>query len=99
MADLPRLAGYLAEQPAGTEVALVGFTDSDGAFEGNMALGETRARQVAAEIEALAGPQLANIKFQALGYGELMPAACNDTREGKRINRRVEVWIRNPSAS
>jgi len=99
VADLPRLAEYLAEQPAGTEVAMVGFTDSDGAFEGNMALGQGRAQQVVSELTALAGPQVANIKFQAIGYGELMPAACNDTKEGKRINRRVEVWIRNPSAS
>jgi phosphate transport system substrate-binding protein len=38
---------------------------------------------------------LTGIKFFALGFGELSPVACNDTQEGKAINRRVEVWIRN----
>jgi phosphate transport system substrate-binding protein len=30
----------------------------------------------------------------ASGYGELAPVTCNDTAEGRRINRRVEVWLR-----
>jgi phosphate transport system substrate-binding protein len=99
VADLARLGDYLADQPENTEIAIVGFTDNDGAFQGNMSLGLKRARQIAAELDGIAGPRLTGIKFQALGYGELAPAACNDTKDGKRINRRVEIWIRSPDAS
>ncbi|MEM8869955.1 MAG: phosphate ABC transporter substrate-binding/OmpA family protein [Pseudomonadota bacterium] len=92
--DLQRLVDYLAQQPDGTEVALVGFTDSDGAFDGNRTLAIQRARQVAAELDQLGGSLLNGINFDTKGYGELSPAACNDNNLGKRVNRRVEVWIR-----
>lgn len=97
--DLQRLVAHLEAQPEGTEVALVGFTDSDGAFEGNRTLAIQRATQVAREIEARAGERLEQVKFQALGFGELSPAACNDTADGKRVNRRVEIWIRGGNAT
>ncbi|HSF95428.1 MAG TPA: phosphate ABC transporter substrate-binding/OmpA family protein [Thermohalobaculum sp.] len=98
LADLRRLAEYLALEPAGTRVAVVGFTDSDGPFDANLNLAIQRARQVAAELDALAGPSLGKLKFEAQGYGELAPEACNDTQSQKRINRRVEIWIRPPDA-
>jgi phosphate transport system substrate-binding protein len=28
------------------------------------------------------------------GYSELAPVACNDQLEGRNLNRRVEVWVR-----
>ncbi len=93
-ADLERLIAFLSEQPAGTEVSVVGFTDGDGAFASNQELSVVRAQQVANEIAAAAGDDLANIEFVVKGYGELSPAACNDSLEGKRINRRVEIWMR-----
>nr|WP_281356654.1 phosphate ABC transporter substrate-binding/OmpA family protein [Sulfitobacter algicola] len=94
--DLQRLVEYLQLQPQGTEVSLVGFTDGDGAFEANRALSVGRAQQVVDAIQLFAGPQLEKISFVAKGYGEMAPVACNDTLDGKRINRRVEVWIRKP---
>ncbi len=97
--DLERLISYLETEPEGTEVALVGFTDSDGAFEGNRSLAIQRATQVAREIGSRAGDRLQHVDFQALGFGELSPAACNDTSEGKRVNRRVEIWIRGGTAT
>ncbi|MHA3916430.1 phosphate ABC transporter substrate-binding/OmpA family protein [Halovulum sp. GXIMD14793] len=95
--DLQRLAEYLKTQPDGTEVALVGFTDSDGAFDANRALSIGRAQQVADTIRAQVGGQLSNVRFSFKGFGELAPTACNTSLDGKRINRRVEVWIRKPS--
>ena len=97
--DLERLISYLETEPEGTEVALVGFTDSDGAFEGNRSLAIQRATQVAREIEARAGDRVQHVDFQAFGFGELSPAACNDSAEGKRVNRRVEIWIRGGTAT
>jgi phosphate transport system substrate-binding protein len=96
--DLDRLIKYLEEAPEGTRVAFVGFTDSDGAFEANRALSIGRAQQVVQAAEQAAAGRLRGVQFEAKGYGELSPAACNTTLEGKRINRRVEVWITAPQA-
>ena len=35
----------------------------------------------------------AGIDIQVRGYSELSPVACNETLEGRAINRRVEIWI------
>ncbi len=93
-ADLERLIDFLKTQPAGTQVSVVGFTDADGAFGSNQELSLGRAQQVANELLAAGGSDLANIDLSVKGYGELSPSACNDSLEGKRINRRVEVWMR-----
>lgn len=95
--DMDRLINYLRTQPANTEVAVVGFTDSDGEFESNERLAYGRAESVAQEIAALAQADLENVTFVSKGFGELAPTACNTTAQGKAINRRVEIWVRNPA--
>ena len=92
-ADLTRLANYLKDMPAGTEVTLVGFADSVGAFGPNLSLAEGRAAQVRAALETLAGDSLSNVTIKTTGFGEIAPAACNTTDSGRQINRRVETWI------
>lgn len=94
--DLERLADYLETQPEGTEVLFVGFTDNVGAFDSNRFLSNNRATQVMTELERLAGDRLTSISMAATGYGEIAPSACNISDEGRRINRRVEVWIQSP---
>jgi len=32
--------------------------------------------------------------MESIGFGAVAPIACEDGPEGKRINRRVEVWLR-----
>jgi chemotaxis protein MotB len=32
-------------------------------------------------------------RISAIGYGEFRPVAPNDTREGRQLNRRVEIVI------
>lgn len=97
--DAKRLAEDLARGVyAGSEVLLVGFTDSIGQFEVNTALGDRRARVVEDVIRgSVAQGALADANIQSLGYGELTPVGCNTTLAGRTANRRVEVWIRNAS--
>ncbi|MEM7524782.1 MAG: phosphate ABC transporter substrate-binding/OmpA family protein [Pseudomonadota bacterium] len=90
--DLSRIANFLKFRP-GAKIAVVGFTDSEGAFGANLDLASRRAAQVAAEIRAAAGDSLDAANVEVKGYGELSPAACNSSFEGRKINRRVEIWL------
>ncbi|MEL6839342.1 MAG: OmpA family protein, partial [Pseudomonadota bacterium] len=95
--DKERLIDYLATQPAGTEVVMVGFTDDVGQFDGNLGLSQSRAAQVAEEVREAGGSRLSSVTVTSLGFGEIAPSGCNTSDEGRRINRRVEVWIKSPA--
>ncbi|GFE63817.1 phosphate ABC transporter substrate-binding/OmpA family protein [Litoreibacter roseus] len=91
--NLEQLARYVESQPEGAKLMFVGFTDDVGAFDSNRKLSVGRAQQVMAELQSYAGDRLDGVTMDATGYGEVAPAACNTTENGRRINRRVEVWI------
>lgn len=93
LVDMQRLASFLQEQPAGTKVKIVGFTDSVGSFENNRRLAGGRAEQVKRTLASVAGNSIADLDVQTAAYGELAPTACNVSDGGRAINRRVEVWI------
>lgn len=80
---------------AGKDVLLVGFADSVGPFEVNRGLAQRRAEAVLAALKAaVPDGALADVSIQVQSYGELTPVGCNETREGRQLNRRVEVWVR-----
>lgn len=91
--DMQRLVNHLEQQPEGTKVMMVGFTDDIGAFDSNRTLSQQRAEQIMDALRAEGGERLAGIEFASKGFGEIAPAACNATETGRGINRRVEVWI------
>lgn len=93
--NLERLVEYVDDLPKGAKLMFVGFTDDVGAFQNNLRLANERASQVMSELRAMGGSKLDGIQMTAIGYGEVAPAACNTTEEGRAINRRVEVWIEN----
>ena len=39
-------------------------------------------------------PQAAMPAIAVESFGEALPIACDDTALGRRVNRRVEVWLR-----
>ncbi|MHA3977294.1 phosphate ABC transporter substrate-binding/OmpA family protein [Halovulum sp. GXIMD14794] len=94
--ELERLVAYLAALPEGTQVAFAGFTDDAGPFDGNRALSLRRAEQSAAALLARGAGRLDGLDISAFGFGEMAPVGCNTSAEGRRANRRVEVWIRTP---
>lgn len=94
-ADVTRLANMLVNGDlAGKQIALLGFTDSVGVGDINERLSLQRAEQVRLELLAAGGGQIDPARITVRGYGELSPLGCNEETEGRRINRRVEVWTR-----
>ena len=78
------------EEYEGTDVLVVGHTDSSGDAGYNQALSERRAS--AARVFLL-GAGLEAERVTAMGRGEEEPIDTNDTDAGRQANRRVEVAI------
>ncbi len=68
-----------------------GHTDSKGSGEYNLALSERRANAVVRFLIENHG--LSRESLRAVGLGETRPVATNETAEGGRLNRRVEVAL------
>jgi outer membrane protein OmpA-like peptidoglycan-associated protein len=95
MQQIARLSTYLAANPSQT-VRIEGHTDSQGSATYNEALSQRRAASVRAALVA-AGIDPARVT--AMGMGEALPVASNDTAAGRQQNRRVEIIIQgSPSA-
>ncbi|PRY91924.1 phosphate ABC transporter substrate-binding protein (PhoT family) [Hasllibacter halocynthiae] len=96
LVDMQRLATFLQEAPEGSDVLVVGFTDSVGSFDANRDLSVERADQVLLELQERIG-ELPGVTMRSAGFGEIAPSGCNDTDRGRGINRRVEVWMQRPA--
>ena len=70
------------------KLAITAHTDETGTTRYNDKLSKRRASVVAQHLLAM-GVQGARI--QATSYGESRPVAPNSTREGRRLNRRVQM--------
>jgi len=70
---------------------VTGHTDSQGNDAYNLSLSENRAIAVRAYLEA--NMNLPSEQFESIGYGESKPIASNDSMEGRRLNRRIEIII------
>lgn len=86
---IDQLAAFLNEYPT-RRVQIEGFTDNVGDSKYNLSLSIQRAEAVR---DALSHRGVALERMLIEGYGEEFPAASNDTAEGRRRNRRVEVII------
>ncbi|MCX7633354.1 MAG: OmpA family protein [Turneriella sp.] len=88
-AELNRLTRIL-KQYRGVRIEIGGHTDNTGDERSNMELSKNRARAVMDYLIEKGFPRNA---IRAVGYGESRPVASNDTEEGRRRNRRVELTI------
>ena len=86
MSILDGVANMLNSTPAEEKLEIVGHTDSTGPDAYNQKLSERRAQSVA---DFLAGKGVSNMSIK--GMGESEPVADNSTREGRAMNRRVEI--------
>lgn len=71
-------------------VVIVGHTDNTGNFDHNMQLSYNRAQSVADYLIATGADAS---KIRTIGRGSEEPLASNDTREGRMLNRRVDVAV------
>ena len=84
-----KLAGILLIMSE-LRVRIEGHTDSTGSEEYNLKLSTERSQGV---LAFLGGEGIDESRMTAVGYGLTRPIAGNDTREGRRKNRRVEIII------
>jgi outer membrane protein OmpA-like peptidoglycan-associated protein len=86
---LAKISGIVISHP-GLNLVVEGYTDSTGGDEYNQHLSEERADTVRDFLLTQGvNPQ----SLTAVGYGKQYPVASNDTREGRALNRRVELVV------
>lgn len=92
---LEQIAGIFTDEIDETEVQ--GHTDTDPVAESsyyrsNWHLGAARGVSVLKYIQERS--DLAPERYKASSFGEYRPVANNNTVNGKRLNRRVEIYVR-----
>lgn len=92
LADLARLieSGVFADEA----LVLAGFSDGSGAAKANLDLSLQRATQVLTALRQAAPGMTEGAQPLVAAFGESLPMACDETAAGRRLNRRVEVWIK-----
>ena len=71
---------------------LAGFSDGSGAAKANLDLSQDRANGILTALQQGGVPVAALPRVEA--FGEALPMACDETAAGRRLNRRVEVWLK-----
>lgn len=92
LATLDRTIAGLKKN-AKAKVEIEGHTSSEGGEEFNQKLSEDRANSVR---DYMIRKGISKDRVTAVGYGYSRPKASNDTEDGRRQNRRIEVRVTNP---
>lgn len=92
---LDKVARVLQENVPQFSVGIEGHTDNQpikvSGWKSNWELSAHRALSV---LEYLADQKgISPGRLSAIGYGEYQPVASNDTKQGRQLNRRVEIII------
>ena len=84
---LNQIAAYMLHSPDAI-ISIKGFTDSTGSYSYNVSVSEFRANTIKI---FLVGKGVDTARIQTFGLGPENPIATNETEEGRRKNRRVEI--------
>lgn len=87
--ELNRIAKVMKANSS-MKIEISGHTDSDGEAQKNLILSQNRAKAV---LNYLIEKGVSSDNLKSIGFGETKPKATNDTPEGKKQNRRVELKI------
>lgn len=89
-ATLKKFAQIYAKTDKNGKILIVGNTDDTGNEEKNQVLSEARAKTIANVFKSQ-GISDDNLYYQ--GAGAAMPIASNEIKEGRELNRRVEIAV------
>ncbi|MGD6754136.1 OmpA family protein [Streptomyces sp. BH105] len=81
------------ENQKASSVRVFGFTDNLGSYAHGLKLSKNRAEAVHDALTSALGAKGGDITFQVRGYSEDYPIADNDSEQGRKKNRRVEVSL------
>lgn len=87
--ELDRIVKLMKESPA-MEIEIAGHTDITGSAEYNLDLSKRRANSVASYLQ---DKGIEKVRLNVAFFGASKPMVSNDTREGRKKNRRVEFKI------
>jgi outer membrane protein OmpA-like peptidoglycan-associated protein len=90
--DLNNIVQVIRDFPD-RRVRVIGHTDSTGTEDYNYSLSMRRARRTAEELKKRDSSLQGRLTY--IGMGENKPIAANDSEEGRRRNRRVEIILLN----
>ncbi|MFH1655358.1 MAG: OmpA family protein [Candidatus Omnitrophota bacterium] len=92
---LDKVARVLEEEVPNMEIGVEGHTDNQpikfSGWKSNWELSSARAMSVLHYLVDERG--ITPERVSAIGHGEFKPLTSNDTKEGKQLNRRVEIVI------
>lgn len=88
--SLDTMAEIIAEFDK-TAVHVVGHTDSTGSHSHNQSLSVRRANSVS---DHFIGSGVVQSRLRTIGRGETTPRYSNATDQGRRLNRRVEIYLK-----
>ena len=91
-AEIDAVADTVSENLNGWVVAVEGYADSTGRTARNRSLSERRAKAVTDYLVTKHGLPPYRV-VQPFGFGSSDPAAVNNTREGRALNRRAEITV------
>ena len=86
---LNRIAAFLLQNPSAS-IDIKGYSDSTGSYNYNVSVSEFRANTIKTY---LVGKGVPPSRIKSTGLGPENPIATNDTEEGRRKNRRVEIEV------
>jgi outer membrane protein OmpA-like peptidoglycan-associated protein len=90
--DLDNIVDVLREFPD-RRIRIIGHTDSTGTPDYNLSLSLRRAKTTAQELKDRLS--ILEDRLTYIGMGESRPIASNESEDGRRKNRRVEILILN----
>ncbi|UCC12606.1 MAG: OmpA family protein [candidate division WOR-3 bacterium] len=77
-------------------IGVYGYTDNTGSNASNIAVSKERAEHVKQRLADMLGEN--GDRIETYGLGSRNPIASNNTKAGRKKNRRVEISIREPDA-
>ncbi|MDD5476085.1 MAG: OmpA family protein [Syntrophales bacterium] len=89
--EILREAARIINARPATKVTVKGYTCNIGPADYNMGLSERRAQAVA---DFLVREGVRRDRLDVMGYGLSNPTFTNDTRDGRALNRRVEMLLK-----